>query len=250
MAPVYLVWGDPRRPGEFVAYRCERPAALRFTADKAFAFLEVGPVPVAGPVISFDSQDTATVLADQVIPDWVEDTTLTMWGWERVAEIPKPTVYPFQVDVLLVAPNWTGSLDGWSSTQWFSHGLRPLQRLPLQIGDAGEHQIQVRILETGVDPHGVGYVVAYAPDRAELDAAEIHTQGWRREPWVRIRRQSWLDLAALSDNYESIVEQALRTPIVVDVKIHALNPVNAAALAYLPADVRDALEFTLGQLPD
>jgi hypothetical protein len=255
---VVLVWGDPRTLDQFVAFAKTTSMwdfDLDELADRRYIQLLIGPVPISGPVIHFsaDTDPTEIVcLVDHAIPEWVEAGTPTDWGWTQVTALPRPSRYPLQVDILVVSLNWSGSLDGWSSSQWCDAGFRPMQRARLAVEPSAGlvSTIGVRILEVGTDAHGVGYVVAFAPDREELDSADLPHHGWRLEPWVRIRRQAWSDLADLADSIETVVLSALGTAIASEVKLHDVEAINADVLYLLPSDVRDALEDALMALPD
>jgi hypothetical protein len=222
---------------------------VQLNADGTFASLEVGPVPVSGPIVAAPDETGAgdlVVLLDGDIPDWVTEQVLEDWGWSVGGELPTSlTGFPFQADVLLLAMNWSGSLDGWSSTLWFDAGVAPMQRLELRLSPYEESAISVRVLETGTDQHGVGYAVVYAQDRSEVDHANVTAAGWRREPWVRIRRQSWSDLADMSEAIEARVVPFRGQALVRDVIIHDANLINSQVFELLPGDVRDALESAL-----
>lgn len=252
MKTYYLVWGNPRIPGEYVAFR-NRIAddAVQLKLEGRYAALEVGPVPVSGPVISRPGEEDLVILLDASIPEWVQSQVLAGWGWEPVVEIPRPGRFPFPVDLLVLSQSWTGAFDGWSRTLWLDAAVRPMQRIDIPVGPDSKVLLSVRVLEVGVDQHGVGYAVVYAPERNEVDNALLGSHGWRAEPWVRIRRKTWMDLADLSGCVEAQVVTAMRSPIISQMMIHDLRGINGEALAFLPEDVREALEVALAKdLPD
>lgn len=246
MTTYYLVWGNPRAAGEHVVFTREiAPEDVRLSVDGQYAHFDVGPVPVSGPVISRENDEHVTVLVDQAIPEWVTGPVLADWGWHQLSEVPRPARYPFPVDILVLSMNWAGAFEGWSRSHWLDGAVRPMQRFELPVAPDASERISVRILETGTDQHGVGYAVAFAPEREQIDGLHLVSKGWRSEPWVRIRRKSWMDLADLSDCIETHVVTALRSPIITDVTIHDLNAINGETFSLLPADVRDALESAL-----
>lgn len=250
-----VVWGDPRDQRGFTAYTSMLTSDQIVYGDggQPFAELEMGPVPVAGPIIHQTMSDAGhlqvMVLVDVLAPSWVTAGTPVDWGWQPVDELPKPSRYPFPVDVLLLASNWAGSFDGWSSSQWCDADMKAMQRTTVPVSPGSADQIQVRVLETGVDGHGVGYAVVFTPDRPVVDAADLDRHGWRREPWVRVRRQSWSDLADLAEAIEALTVPVFGSSVVSEVTIHDVTAVNADVLYLLPEDVRDALTDALAADP-
>lgn len=247
----YLIWGNPRDFENRRVY-CQSLSrqSVAFSAENQVLALDVGPVPIAGPIIHSEpagvspvEASSISVLVDTDIPSWIEPAFMQALGWQLVEHAPKPARYPFQVDVLLVSSNWTGSFDGWSSTQWFDASVKPLQRIPLCLDpDTPDSTITVHVLDVGKDVHGVGYAVVYAPDRDVVDQFQVTRHGWRREPIARLRRQAWLELADLSTQIEVNAVPVLGSAVVTDVVMHVDSPemINVSALNHLPDDVFEA----------
>lgn len=248
MPDLQVVWGALRDPDHRVVATRAGIDGVELNASKTFASFDVGPVPVSGPVVASPAEDgtgSLVVLVDADIPDWVSEPVLTDWGWEVGGDLPTLARFPFQADVLLLAMNWSGSLDGWSASLWLDTGVAPMQRIELRLSPYDDTALPVHVLETGTDQHGVGYAVVYASDRAQVDQANVTVAGWRREPWVRIRRQSWSDLADLSQAIETKVVSFRGQPLVQSVVIHDLLAINSGTFPLLPGDVRDAFEQAL-----
>lgn len=251
---VYVVWGEPEEGSRRVlACRDKVPDnVVAIVPDRSYASVNLGFTVVAGPIIS-DPDDAGTaivVFADQLIPDWCTPERLAAAGWDLCDELPAIVRVPFQVDLLVLASSWHGSLDGWSSTVWLDSAVRPMQRIRLQISPISPARPLVHVLETGADPHGVGFAVVFTPDRDELERSGLSEHGWRSEPWVRMRRPSWTALASLSSSVEAHVSLLLGHPVVRKVTIHDLVGMHADGFKFLPVDVRDALEEALLELPD
>lgn len=257
MFECFLIWGNPRDfDSRRVYFRTLQRNDVKWSAESRMLSLDVGPVPVTGPIIHSEpagvnpaEASAISVLVDTEVPSWVEPEFMKALGWEAVERAPKPARYPFQVDVLLVAPNWAGSFDGWSSTQWFDSSVKPLQRIPLCLdAEAQESTITVHVLDVGTDVHGIGYAVVYAPDRDTVDRFQVTKHGWRREPIARLRRQAWLELADLSTQVEVSAVPVFGSAVVAEVTLHASSEtVNQQALNHLPDDVFEAVRERLEQ---
>lgn len=247
---VWVVWGDPSdRDARLTARRTLTDDQAAVAPDGRFAALEIGPVPVSGPVLSRAGSAQLVVLADRVVPDWVSGSFLGDWGWRLDEDLPEVVREPFQVDALVVASNWAGSLDGWSSSLWLECPVRPMQRLSIETSPGiTTSSLDVRVLDVGADAHGVGYAVFYCPDRGRLDEHQLLWRGWRQEPGVRVRRRVWADLASLSDAVEAKVSVLFGRAIVATVEVHDADGIQDQAVLQLPADVRDALEDALADL--
>lgn len=253
MITLVVVWGNPREPGERVAFSASLPTgkSLRLSPDTQYAYLEVGPSTVDGPVISRvpgmgDGDDgTLVVLADQEIPDWVENAVPTEWGWHRVDDFPRPERLPFQADVLLLSLTSHHELQGMSTTMWLDAGVRPLQRTHLRVHPDSELLLDVRVLECGSSDRGAGFMVAFCPDRDKVRLANLPGHGWWKEQWVQIRGEDWKSLIQLSAAVETNVVALFRTPIVAQVTIHDLLAIPDKSLSLLPRDVRESLETAL-----
>lgn len=251
--PVYVVWGDPENVAGRVAVRHDDlpPAAVALVPSGRYASVDLGFTVLAGPVISEPgSRDGLVVLADQSLPDWFDSARLSEAGWVESPALPDVVRAPFPVDLLVLATNWSGSLDGWSSTVWLDKPVRPLERVALEVSPISPTRLLVHVLETGADAHGVGFAVVFAPDRASLDRCGLSEHGWRSEPWVRVRRQSWIELSELSLSVETHVSVLLGHPIVRDVTVHDLVAMRSESLRFLPVDVREGLEQALIEMGD
>lgn len=257
MFDCYLIWGNPRDfDHRKVFFRKLAREAVSITENGRIVSLEVGPVPVSGPVIHSEpagvnplEASAISVLVDTDIPSWVEQNFMAALGWEMIERPPSPVRYPFQVDLLLLGPNWTGSFDGWSSTQWFDSSVRPLQRIEISLfADPTSPKTRVHVLDVGTDVHGIAYAVVYCPDRDVIDAAQITQNGWRREPVARLRRQAWLELADLSAQIEVTAVPVFGSAVVDQVSL-LVDPsqINGDALNHLPDDVFEAVRESLEQ---
>lgn len=247
MFDCYLIWGDPRDfSGRRVYRKALHHSEVSISADGYMLALDVGPVPLAGPIVHSEpagadprSATSLSVFIDTDVPPWIEEGFITTLAWEAVDNLPRPSRYPFQVDVLMLASNWAGAFDGWSSTQWFDSSVKPLQRIPLALApEVAGGNITVHVLDVGQDVHGVGYAVVFAPDREVLDGFEITRNGWRNEPIARLRRQAWAELADLSTQMLVTAVPVLGSAVVADVDI-LVDPqfINQDALNHLPDDV-------------
>lgn len=255
MFDCYLIWGNPR---DF-ALRCVYQQRLSrgsvtISPDGDVMSLNVGPVPISGPIIhsepagkSPSEAEAISVLVDTDIPSWIDPKFMHSLGWVPAEHVPKPARYPFQVDILLLASNWTGSFDGWSSTQWIDASVKPLQRCDLSLAPGSDHSpTRVHVLDVGVDIHGIPYAVVYAPDRDVVDAVKVTKNGWRREPIARLRRQAWSELADLSMQVEVTAIPVFGSAVVADVSVFS-DPalINEDALNHLPDDVFEAVREEL-----
>lgn len=253
MTHLFLVWGRPDRAGERTVLSRHFPTATDAGLNEArtFGSVDVGGVNVSGPVMANHAatatlEETVVILAGQGIPEWSNRFDLIAeWEWQAEDSLPRLDRIPLRVEVLLLSTNWSGTLDGLSSTVWVDAALQPMQRLNLPIDLAGADTIAVNVLEVGSDGHGAATAVVYVADQADLNAAHLGDRGWRREPWARTRTRAWGELAKLSEALEARVSFLFRQPIVRDVIIHNASLLRAEAISLLPADVQDALTVAL-----
>jgi hypothetical protein len=246
---ICLVWGDPGDPAaRVVVQRAFSDQVIHRSPDLRFATIPVGPLTVTGPILNPVDLDggTMVVLADSSFAEWATREVLADWGWEPASSMPTISRYPFQVDALVLAPNWAGTLDGWSQVVWLDTAVRPMQRTQLAVDHEG-HDLTVHVLQTGQDQHGISYAIMYAPDRDQLDAEGLTAKGWRAEPPARIRRQQWHDLADLSLTVQAHVSTFRRQAFVSHVTVHEDVPRHPQVVDLLPADVKDALLEALEQ---
>lgn len=248
---VYLVWGSPRETERRTVIRCTcAPTEVRMSGDRRFAIVEVGPVSVSGPVLHWAGTLSVPPTPAEVviyggvdIPDWATGTFPADWGWSTIIDLPSPLRYPLQVDALLLARNWAGTLDGWSKPVWLDHPAWPMQRLSLRIGDWTPEHLSVRVLDTGATIDGLPYVVFDCPDRQTLDGVGVTRHGWRKEPAVRFHHGPWNDLSVLAERMEAMVTPVLGGSVVRDVVLHMDLDDQAieTATLLLPHQVKDAL---------
>jgi hypothetical protein len=238
----YVAWGNPRQGRHVVAYRKTLDASeVSLTANGTFATVDIGPAPVAGPVIHLDLTDPATaivvLLADDQVPGWITEEFLADWGWAPALALPGDARARIETDVLLLSYGAADEFDGWSSSLWLAEEMLPLQRTHLPFPDL-PGGLGVHVLEAGSDMHGVNYLVVFCPQRSQAVAANLAAHGWRREPGVRVRRQDWVNLANLSMDAELLVESMSYGPLVVGAMLH--NPVDLAssAVSQLPENLR------------
>lgn len=258
MFDCYLIWGNPRDFNSRRVYYKSLPRdAVSISNEGDLLSLDVGPVPLVGPIVHSEPAGAdphrATALSvfiDTEVPPWVEEKFMTSVGWEAVDRLPKPTRYPFQVDILLLASNWAGSFDGWSSSRWLDASVKPLQRFPLTLAtDIAAEPLEVRVLEVGKDVHGIGYAVVFTPDRDALDGFQITRNGWRSEPVARLRRQAWAELADLSSQMEITVVPVFGSAVVADALIYEdAQFINQDAMNHLPDDVYQVITERLAGL--
>lgn len=239
---VTVIWGDPTHTHTFLAATHDD----YFDATPyTYAGIDVGPLRFDGPIL-FPSQpedDHIYVQVDRFIPDGVNEANLILWGWRIEPTLPQFTNQAFLTDVLLLTENWTGNFEGWSTQLWLDNKVVALQRIDITIANQPHITMPVRVLETGFDRLGLDTLVVFAPDRAAVEEIGLSHFGWRRESWVKLRRNMWSDLAHASSIWETRIQYLLATPLVEKIVAHQDNqllPTHVREI--LPRDVQVAFE--------
>lgn len=239
---VTVIWGDPSQQHTFLAATHDT-----YFEDfpTTFTGVEVGPLHFDGPILypAEATPDHTFVQVDRFIPDGVTEENLTMWGWRVEPSLPRFRNHAFLTDVLLLTENWTGNFEGWSTQSWLDNKVTALQRIDLVIAHQPRITIPVRVLETGFDRLGLDTLVVFTPDRSTIDEIGIEHFGWRRESWVKLRRNMWSDLAHASNYWETRVHYLLSTLMVERIIAHDTTmrlPRHVKEI--LPYDVQIAFE--------
>lgn len=239
---ITVIWGNPHNPDQRVCARrpCHGDDVIE---DDSYGEVDIGPARIDGPLLLPLTPDEGDgsyyIQASDTIPEWVTEEYLRDWGWRIQPSLPAFTSTAVLYDVLLLSPNWTGNFDGWSSTLWMRQTPVVLQRITVPINHMPLIPLHVRVLETGIDPaHGIPTAVMYAPDREELTNAKLENWGWRREPWVKLRRSVWADLVMTTEAWEANVQYLLHQPIVQNIIEHQVG-------RQLPSHVRNVLPHEL-----
>ena len=239
---VTVIWGDPTHENTFLAATCDNYSPA---PPPEFEGIQVGPLHFDGPVLlpTHPNPDHTYVQVDRFIPDGINEETLTIWGWRIEKTLPHFCNRAYLTDVLLLTENWTGNFEGWSTQLWLDNKVTALQRIDITIANQPRITVPVRVLETGFDLLGLDTLVVFTPDRTVIDEVGIEHFGWRRESWVKLRRNMWSDLANASNYWETKVQYLLSTLMVE--RIEAYNSEQRLpdrVREILPADVRVAFE--------
>lgn len=224
---VTVIWGDPHSQNPpLVASRIIDD--LRISDNHCFAFFDQGPISVDGPILvptNGCEPGNTYVQADQFIPDGLSTDMLISLGWTIEHMFPTFTQRQLIYDVLLLTTNWTGNFEGWSSQIWLKQKPVPLQRIEVGIINKPAVNLSVCVLETGYDHLGLNTVVVYVSnkqlvERVSANHLDLQHYGWRKESWVKLRRNIWSDLVMASDYWEVKVQYLLGEPIIERIEEH------------------------------